>query len=153
LPLTVLLAPLPGGVAPASLPAWAAAHALAFEGLNASALAPNLRVLTLQPLGGAALLLRIAHAHAAGEDPALAANGTAALGPLFAPSFRVTAAVETSAGGVVPLASVKPWALRVQGEGEPVTLPLLPPQPVGPLFEVTLAPMEVRTFVCEVEGF
>ncbi len=152
LPLTALLAPLPGGVAPAGLPAWAAAHVLEFAGLSASALSPNLRVLTLQPLGGATLLLRIAHAHGAGEDPALAANGTAALGPLFAPTFTVVSVVETSGGGVVPLGSVKPWTLRVQGEAQPVTLPIVPPQPMGPRFEVQLAPAEVRTFVCEVEG-
>jgi hypothetical protein len=152
LPLAALLAPLPGSVAPAALPAWAASHALVFAGLNASALSPNLRVLTLQPLGGATLLLRVAHAHAVGEDPALAANGTAALGPLFAPAFSVVSVMETSAGGVVPLDSVKPWTMRVQGEAQPVTLPIVKPKPVGPRFEVALAAGEVRTFVCEVEG-
>jgi hypothetical protein len=147
-PLQVLAAPLPSSVPPSALPGWAAAHGAPFAGLNAAAIDGNLRVLTLQALGGASLLLRVAHAFSAGEDPALSRNGTVALGPLFT-AFNITSVVETNAAGVLPLASVRRWALRVQGEGEPVALPILPPQPVGPRFEVSLAPMEVRTFVCE----
>lgn len=151
LPLAVLLAPLPAGVSPSGLPAWAAAYKLHFAGLNEGAISSNVRVLTLQPLGGDRLLLRLSHAYAVGE--VLAVNGTVDIGPLFEPAFSVTGVEETSLGGVVPLASVKPWTLRVQGEASPVTLPIVPQPPVGPLFKVQLAPMETRTFVCVVSGW
>lgn len=152
-PLTMLMAPLPAAAA-ASLPQWAGGHTLHFQGLlgGSVGLPANLRVLTLQSLGGSALLLRVMHAFAAGEDPSLSSNATIALGPLFSPAFNITGVVETSLGGVVPLESVKPWTLRVQGEDTPVTLPILPSPPRGPAFQVSLSPMEVRTFICTVSG-
>ena len=151
LPLAVLLAPLPIGVTPSGLPAWAAAKKLQFGGLNEGAISENVRVLTLQPLGSGKLLLRLSHVYAVGE--VLSVNGTVDIGPLFEPSFSINGVEETSLGGVVPLAAVKPWTLRVQGEANPVTLPIVPQPPVGPLFQVQLAPMETRTFVCTVSGW
>lgn len=148
LPLTLLTAPLPRGAAPG---AWAPAHALLASALAPGVLPPALALATLQPLGGARLLLRLAHSYAAGEDGALSANASVALGRLFG-GLRLLSVTETSLGGVVPLGSVKPWTLRVAGEGAPTTLPRLPPPPQAPDFEVTLAAMQVRTFVCDVAG-
>ena len=142
LPLTTALAPLPAGATPA---AWAAAHTGTFAGLRAP-LAPQLHVLTAQSLGGSTLLVRVQHLFEAGEDAALSRNASVALGPLFS-AFTVTAVVETTLSASLPLADVKPWTLRVQGEAEPVTLPIVRPAPAAPLFTVELAPQEIRTFV------
>ena len=145
LPLTVALAPLPAGETPA---AGAAAHTGQLAGLRAP-LAPQLHVLTAQSLGGDQLLVRVQHLFEVGEDAALSRNASVALGPLFA-AFNVTAVVETTLSASLPLAEVRPWTLRVQGEPEPVTLPVVPPAPAGPLFVVELAPQMIRTFVCTV---
>ena len=66
--------------------------------------------------------------------------------------MNVTAVVEMTLSASLPLADVKPWTLRVQGEATPVTLPIVPPEPVGPGFVVELAPQMIRTFVCTVDA-
>ena len=151
LPLGVFTSPLPAKTPPA---VFAAGHRLTASALAPSALPASIALVTLQSLGNNSLLLRLAHTFAAGEDSALSVNATVALGRLFAPSanLQVTGVQETSLGGVTPLSSVKPWTLRVQGEAGATTLPVLPPVPVAPDFAVTLAPMEVRTFVCTLAG-
>lgn len=73
------------------------------------------------------------------------ANATIALGSLF-PSLLVVGAVEMSIPGAQALKAVRPWTLRVVGETEAVTLPLIPPEPAGANFTVTLSASEIRTF-------
>jgi hypothetical protein len=148
LPPQWLVAPLPAGVPPA---AWAAA--LRPGAANASLLAPgalppSVALLTLHAWNASAALLRLAHTFEAGEDPgAGSSNATVALAGLFAPpALRVRTAVELTLTGGQPLADVEPVTYRLQG-GANVTLPVLPPPPSGPGLEVTLAPMEVRTFL------
>jgi hypothetical protein len=58
----------------------------------------------------------------------------------------VKTAVEFTLTGGQPLADVEPVTYRLAG-GESVTLPVVPPPPSGPGLEVTLAPMQVRTFL------
>ena len=50
--------------------------------------------------------------------------------------MNVTAVVEMTLSASLPLADVKPWTLRVQGEAGAVTLPVVPPAPAAPLFAV-----------------
>ena len=143
-----LLADL-GGLAPA---AWAAAYKGSFAGLG-QALPRSLSVATLQSLGNATVLLRIQHVFEAGEDPVHSQNATVSLAGLFDPGaagFSVTAAVETSLGGVLPLASVPKWTLRAQGEATSVTMPVVPPPPAGAGLDVSLAASELRTFLLTV---
>jgi alpha-mannosidase len=92
-----------------------------------------------------AWLVRLAHLYEAGEDAALSAPASVDLATLFAPR-AVAAAVEMTLPGAAPLAGVRPTTYRTEG-GLDVTLPVLPPPPSGPGLEVTLAPMEVRTFL------
>jgi hypothetical protein len=141
-----------GGAAP---PAWAAANTAVFSGLAAGALASAaVTVPTVHSLGGGELLVRLQHLFEAGEDPVLSQNVTVSLAALFsaASGVVVSGAVETSVGGVLPLAQVPQWTLRAQGEADAVTLPIVPPPPAGAGLDVTLAAGEVRTFVLSVSG-
>ena len=147
-----LLAPLVAfgdlaGVSPAQ---WAAAHTATCSALAAGRLPSAVAVPTLQSLGsGGKLLLRLQHVYEAGEDPTLSQNASVSLAGLFsaASGLRVQSAVETSVGGVLPLAQVPQWTLKAQGEDAAVTSPVLPPPPSGAGLDVTLAASQVRTFV------
>ena len=154
LPLTVLTAPLPRAAPPPAQ--WAANHTTLWSALAAPSalrLPPQISLQTLQSLGGSRLLLRLAHTLAVGEDAALSSNATVSMAALFSPAvLQVVGVEEMSLGGVVPLTQVKPWTLRVQGEANAVTLPIVPPAPCAPDFSATLAPMQVRTFVLQVQG-
>ena len=72
---------------------------------------------------------------------------------LLSPSsgLRITSAVEMTATGGVPLASLKPVAYRVDGRADPVVMPQVPAAPSGVSLDVTLSPMQVRTFMCGIE--
>ena len=148
LPPVWQVAPLPMGPA-----AWAAAlrpGAANASLLTPSALPPNVQLLTLHAWNTSAALLRLAHVYEAGEDAGAgggSSNATVALaGLFFPPLLQLKGAVEYTLTGGQPLADVEPVTYRLQGGGA-VTLPVVPPPPSGPGMEVTLAPMQVRTFL------
>ena len=64
--------------------------------------------------------------------------------------FRITSAVEMTATGGVPLASLKPVSYFVDGRVNPVVMPQVPAAPYGPGLNVSVSPMQVRTFLCKV---
>lgn len=94
------------------------------------------------------------------------------LATLFSPrGVTILSAVETTATGNQPLAAVPPSTYTLQASvcvplyvrvlaptplrvhwqgGGSVTLPVVPGEPVGPQLLVTLVPMAVRTFLCNV---
>lgn len=74
------------------------------------------------------------------------------LADLLSPTsgLRISAAVEMTATGGVPLASLTPVSYAVDGRAEPVVMPQVPPAPAGEGLSVTLTPMQVRTFLCTV---
>lgn len=74
------------------------------------------------------------------------------LAALLSPSsgLRISSAVDMTATGGVPLASLKPVSYTVDGRADPVIMPLVPTAPSGPGLVVTIAPMQVRTFLCGV---
>ena len=153
----------------ASLPRAPTASFLA----SPTGLPPNAFLLTVHAWDKHTALVRLAHLFEAGEDPTLSGNVTVALGTLFtggggALGGRVQSAVEMTLPGGQPLASVTPVTYRFTTQSEPlggvsadsegwwaaaaaavvnVTLPVVPPAPSGPLLEVTLAPMQIRTFL------
>jgi hypothetical protein len=147
LPPVWLVAPLPAGAAPA---AWASAlrpGAASASLLAPGALPPNVQLLTLHAWNATTALLRLAHAFEVGEDVNYSTNATVALAGLFAPpSLRVKTAVEFTLTGGQPLADVAPATYKLEG-GATITLPIIPSPPNGPNMDVTLAPMQVRTFV------
>ena len=86
----------------------------------------------------------------AGEDPALSANVTVSLAALLSPGAGggggVTAAIELTLPASQPLADVPQHVYPVLGGGS-FTVPLVPPAPDGPGLDVTLGPMDIRTFL------
>lgn len=150
LPPQWLVAPLPASATPA---AWAAAlrpGAANSSLLVPGALPPNVQLLTLHAWNSTTALLRLAHVFEVGEDPgAGSANATVSLAGLFSPpALQVKTAVEYTLTGGQPLADVEPVTYRLVG-GVNVTLPVVPPPPSGPGLDVTLAPMDVRTFLVD----
>ena len=146
---------LPPGMAPA---VWAASLPPSAGAASAlgSPLAANLFLLTLHAYNASALLVRLAQTFEEGEDPVLSGNVSAALGALLAPGFgTVTAAVELSLTGGLPLADVPPvtYTFVSTPEGpQTATLPLVPPPPSGSSFAVDLTAMQIRTFVLTLGG-
>ena len=138
-------APFTGGAG-----AWAAAGALgAYSGLRAP-LPPNLHLVTVHAQSPRALLLRVAHMFAVGEDSALSAPASLDLRTLFA-GFNITSAEETILPGTEPLSAAPSTTYSVIGGGS-VTLPVVPPAPAGPGLTVTLSAMQIRTFRCQRDG-
>ena len=130
-------------------PQWVNSYTSLFAGLRSPLPPPQLHILTAQSLGGDQLLLRVQHLYEVDEDPALSLNATVALGPLFS-AFNITAVTEMTLSASLPLDQVKKWTLRVQGESEAITLPIVPAPPQGPLFLVELAPQQIRTFIATI---
>jgi hypothetical protein len=156
-PPRVHVAPL-GALTPAQ---WLAAYSPTFSGL-ATPLPPNLHLATLHSWAPGQLLVRLAHLYDA-HDAALGAvpaslttqNATVDLASLFLPSGiggTVTAAVEMTLTGMVPLASVPQVQYRVDGRESPIVMPVVPPAPSGPGLTVTLSPMQIRCFLLTVGG-
>jgi hypothetical protein len=116
----------------------------------ATPLPPNVHLLTAHSWGPGRLLLRLSHSYEVGEDAVLSANATISLKALFA-HLSIDAAVEMTATGNQALSDVTPTTYLLQG-GDKVTLPVVPGEPVGPGMSVTLTPMSVRTFLCNVSA-
>lgn len=135
-------------LAPLSTPspaAWLSKYKANASAVSA-ALPPNVHLVTLHSQGPKAVLVRLAHLSEVGEG-ALAGNATVALASLLA-GQTITAAVELTLVASKPLADVTPVSYLIDGQSTPITLPVLPPQPAGQSLQVTLAPMQIRTFMC-----
>ena len=143
-------APLPPGATPAS---WlAAGHRGNWSGVTA-ALPPNVHLLTVAPAAGGATLVRLAHMFGVGEDAALSANATVALGGLFTALPAFGGCAETTLPGTQPLGSVAARLPAALGGGGPsggggLLASLLARPPSGEALEVALAALEIRTFLC-----
>jgi alpha-mannosidase len=142
---TVLTAPLAAGVTPA---AYAATYTTYSSGLSAPLL-PNVGLVTVHSYGPGQLLVRLAHLYEVGEDLAMSQNVTVNLAGLFS-GLTITAATEMTLIANQPLTAVPPTTYRIEGQAEPVTLPIIPPVPAGAGLAVTLSAMEIRTFLCDV---
>jgi hypothetical protein len=136
-------APL-GALSPAQ---WLRGHA-GSASLLAAPLPDNVHLATAHSRGGGALLLRLAHTFEAGEDAALSQNATVPLARLFA-GMVVASAVEMTLPGSQPLAGV-PQRTFVTDAGETVTVPVLPAPPSGADMDITLSPMQIRTFLVQL---
>lgn len=126
--------------------AWITGHCPRYTGLTAP-LPANLHLLTTHSWGPDQLLLRLAHNYEVGESSQMSGNVTVGLANMFA-DFTITAASETTLTANQPLADV-PITTYVTDDGRTINLPALPPAPAGTDLSVTLAPMQIRTFICE----
>lgn len=143
-PLLWSAAALPQGVSAAT---WATGHVPSFTGLT-SPLPPAVELITLHAWNASTVLIRLRHLYEANEDPTYSTPVTVNLGQILA-GYTVTAVVEQILTGGKPLASVDQTTYVLQNRGS-VTLPVLPPAPQAPNFSVTIAPMEVRTYLLTV---
>lgn len=141
------ISPLPTGVSPAQ---WIGQYKASYTGLTA-ALPANVHLLTAHSLGPKTLLLRVAHSYETGEDSTNSQPATVNLATIFAP-FTITAATEMTLTGNQPLTAAPQVTYQVKnpsgGAPTTVTLPVVPPAPSGNGLQITLSPMQIRTFMC-----
>ena len=151
-----LIAPLPSlAPAPGTLRAYSGLR-------SATGLPLNVQLLTAQALGrldatSTAILVRLSHSFAVGEDPLYSVPVNVSLATLFA-DFNITSATETTLSANSPLAriarremSVAPAADGAHGAGKSATLQMgFAPSLVDadPALTATLNPLEIRTFAC-----
>ena len=134
-------APL-GGLSPTQ---WRAAH-VARASLLAAPLRPELHLTTAHALNSSAVLLRISHVYEALEAPGSVENATAvALAGLLA-GRTASGADEMTLPGSRRLADVEPRLYRADGGAEFAT-PVVPQPPAGVALNVSVATMQVRTFI------
>ncbi|XP_054150682.1 lysosomal alpha-mannosidase [Melozone crissalis] len=130
-PPTVVLAP---GTGP---------HLRQVSGLR-RALPPNVHLLSLEPRGAGAVLLRLEHLYQVGESQNGSRPATVDLTTLFS-AFTVTAVQEMALGGDIPLPSVSRLLWNTPtGTPRPRRGARLDPR------RVRLEPMEIRTFLASV---
>jgi hypothetical protein len=110
--------------------AWLAVHTTSSSAL-AAPLPPNVEVLTARRRGGTELLLRLAHMFGIGEHSTLSGNATVGLSGLFA-DLTITAARET----------------YITGFGTPQVVE----EPRGAALDVTLGPLQIRTWICALQN-
>ena len=151
-----LVAPLAGGA-----PAPGTLHS--YSGLrSASGLPTNVHLLTAQALGrldasSTALLVRISHSYAAGEDSALSVPVNISLSTLFA-DFNITSATELTLTANAPLATAPHPAYTAaraaageHGGGTPERVQTgvhTCMREDDAQLTVVVAPLEIRTFAC-----
>ena len=126
--------------------------------LIAAALPPNVKLLTLKNMpvedghnGG--MLLRLAHLYEAGESDNLSLPATVSLARVFAAAtFKLVAAEEWTLTANQPLATLQaaraklsPW--KVLDKHATTAIAHVPFNSTDPSFNMTLAPMAVRTFI------
>ncbi|XP_014672953.1 PREDICTED: lysosomal alpha-mannosidase-like [Priapulus caudatus] len=124
---------------------WAQNYKTNWTGLT-EALPANVHILTLEQWRGMSVLLRLEHIYEKGEDAQLSQPVTVSLQSMFSPFEVVSAEEHTLAGNKVLSASTRlQWKLADESNRTPRdwTMQALPAN----VLDVTLKPMEIRTFV------
>lgn len=132
-----------GATSPAT---WAATYKATFTGL-AAPLPANVHLLTAHAQSPSQVLVRLAHLFEPGEDATLSQPATVSLTGLFQ-GQTLANCVELTTVGSRPLASVPVRTVQIEGEGAS-TWPTLPAAPNGAAQTITVAPMAIRTFMCD----
>jgi len=107
---------------------------------------PQLHLLTVHSWGPKTLLMRVSHSYEVGDDVVLSRNATVALQGLLT-GVTIASVTEMTLPASQPLAAASTTTYNLV-DGSSVTLPVVPPAPQAPDFEVTLNPMQIRTFLC-----
>ncbi|XP_047001000.1 lysosomal alpha-mannosidase-like [Schistocerca americana] len=123
---------------------WTNSHETQFSGLRQE-LPQNIKILTLEPWKDNSLLLRLEHILENEEDTNLSQPATVNLEALFTP-FSISSIRETTLGGNQWLED-NTRLIWVDEEGTPSTTR----QSKEDIPNVTLEPMEIRTFVIEID--
>ncbi|XP_049857093.1 lysosomal alpha-mannosidase-like [Schistocerca gregaria] len=123
---------------------WTNSHETQFSGLRQE-LPQNVKILTLEPWKDTSLLLRLEHMLEKEEDTNLSQPATINLEALFAP-FSISSIRETTLGGNQWLED-NTRLIWIDEEGTASTTR----QSKGDIPNVTLEPMEIRTFVIEID--
>jgi lysosomal alpha-mannosidase len=134
-----------------AIPDYIKAHKSSYSGVTA-ALPPQVHLLTLADntfysSDPESILIRLAHKYEVNEDPILSKPATVDLEGLFA-SIKVQSCTEMSLSANQALSSVSRMKWQTEMPFPPTGVP--PPVPFKPgAFQVTLNPMQIRTFECK----
>jgi len=133
---------LPAGT---SYSQWLSTSKSTFSGLT-NPLPANVHLLTTHAYNTDSVLIRLSHNYETNEDSVLSSNVTVSLRNLFS-NYIITSAVEMTLPGSQPLTSATPITYKLD-DGTSVSLPIIPNPPSGATMDITLGPMEIRTFMC-----
>ncbi|XP_074275158.1 alpha-mannosidase At3g26720-like isoform X2 [Silene latifolia] len=132
---------------------WSSSHVPVFSGITASySLPDNVAIITLQELDNGKVLLRLAHLYETGEDKDLSAMANVELKKLF-PNKTVTKVTEMNLSANQERVEMERkrlvWKAEDSSDKETQVSRGGPVNPVDLLVE--LGPMEIRTFLVDVE--
>ncbi|KAJ7945626.1 Alpha-mannosidase [Quillaja saponaria] len=130
---------------------WTSSHVTTFSGMDSSYNLPdNVAMITLQELEDGKVLLRLAHLYEVGEDKDLSVMASVELKKVL-PNKKISKITETSLSANQERAVMEKKRLVWKVEGSPKEPQVSRGGPVDPnKLVVELAPMEIRTFVIEV---
>jgi lysosomal alpha-mannosidase len=111
----------------------------------ATALPPNLHILTTHSYGPKQLLLRVSHSYEVGEDTTWSQNASVGLASLLK-GVNIASITEMTLTANQPLSAVEPVTYQLVN-GTQFTLPVVPDAPNGGDLTITLSPMQIRTFM------
>jgi len=150
LPVFNRIGTFPNTVSPTQ---WMTGRSVTFSGLQA-ALPPSIELITLHLWNASTVLIRLTHLYELNEDPVLSQNVTISLTTLFTSSNfpSITNVIEMSLVANIPLADITPvtYIINDENNNNTFTLPILPTPPVSPDYTITIAPMEIRTFLLSI---
>lgn len=146
----VLLAPLAGGATPST---WAQKFHTAASWVS-SPLPPNVHLLTVDMVnyGPGRALVRVAHLFQQGEHQQWSQPATVSLRTLLR-GAQLANVVETNVRGTEPVSKFEPPAWTLQGGGslpQHILQRYAANPPAGVDLRITLQPMDIRTFLCDV---
>nr|CAD7590765.1 unnamed protein product [Timema genevievae] len=129
---------------------WASTYKMEYSGLT-NALPPNVQILTLEPWQGRSLLLRLEHTLEKTDDPLLSKPITVYLQKLFSP-FTIVSARETTLGANQWLKDLDRLVWQVESNEVFETFSEKPKYQdnIDPM-TITLTPMQIRTFILDVD--
>jgi len=141
-------APFTGAVAD-----YIKAHKSSYSGVTA-ALPPQIHLLTVADntfysVDPTSVLIRLAHKYEVNEDPVLSKPATVDLQALFS-AIKVQSCTEMSLSANQPLSAVSRMTWQTETPFPPTEIPAPTPLEPGAL-QVTLNPMQIRTFACQTQ--
>ncbi|XVE67608.1 hypothetical protein DITRI_Ditri09bG0001600 [Diplodiscus trichospermus] len=132
---------------------WMSSHVPTFSGIDPSySLPDNIAIITLQELENGKVLLRLAHLYEAGEDKDYSVMASVELKKLF-PTKKINKVTEMSLSANQERGEMEKkrlaWKIEGSTEEEPKVVRGKPLDPAKLVVE--LAPMEIRTFLIDVD--
>ncbi|RZF46632.1 hypothetical protein LSTR_LSTR014959 [Laodelphax striatellus] len=126
---------------------WQKSYKMEYSGLKGT-VPSNVKILTLEPWKGRSLLIRLENIFENGEDELYSKEANVNLQDLFS-AFKVVSAEETTLGANLLLKDLQ--RLKWKSQSNYIEKQGLSDQQTLTDFNVTLKPMQIRTFIVEVE--